>query len=358
MVSAELYSPDRPLQLARGEALSAVTVDYETYGTLAPDASNAIFVCHALTGDAHVGRWWQHMVGPGKAIDTNRWFVVCANLLGGCSGTTGPASINPETGKPWGLDFPLLDMSDFVSVHRRLAEHLGIEKWHAVVGPSLGGMQTLQWALDYPEDMDKAVIIASTSKLSSQNIAFSAVGREAIMTDENFADGRFLESGVTPDTGLAVARMMAHITYSSETAFDKKFGRRPQFGESQPGFGIDFAIESYLHHQGESFLTRFNALSYLYLTRVMDYFDPFGQANALAKLESQPVSFLVVSFTTDWRFSTAQSWDIVRQLQPARVPVSFVELDSPGGHDSFLLPDADLFGTVRPFLESPGRGGK
>jgi homoserine O-acetyltransferase len=290
------------------------------------------------------------MIGPGKAIDTDRYFVICPNLLGGCQGTTGPSSINPATGKVWGLDFPLLHIADFVTVHRGLAAHLGVRRFHAVVGGSLGGMQVLQWALSFPEELSNAVIIAASSRLTAQNIAFSAVGREAIMRDENFFGGDFAAHHANPDVGLSIARMMAHITYLSEDAFAEKFGRAPQFEEPDPGFGVDFAVEGYLEHQGAAFLTRFDALSYLYLSRVMDYFDPFAAPDALDKLRADPLSFLVMSFDSDWRFSTAHSRRIVRKLNDAGLPVTFRQISSPWGHDSFLLDIPEYLDTVRAFL--------
>ena len=360
--TVRLFDADHPLTLANGEQLTQVDVAYETYGHLTSAGDNAVYICHALTGDAHAaGRptpdgplgWWDTMIGPGKAIDTTRWFVVCSNLLGGCQGTTGPSSINPATDQPWGLDFPLLAVSDFIAVHRALLAHLGVRHVHAAVGGSLGGMQVLQWSLDHPEDLDRAVIIAASSRLTAQNIAFSAVGREAIMRDENFHAGRFVGTGAGPDVGLAVARMMAHITYTSEESFEEKFGRRPQGGQSTPGFGVDFAVESYLEHQGAAFLTRFDALSYLYLTRVMDYFDPFADPEATDRVQEHPVSHLVISFDSDWRFSTTHSRRIVRRLADARLPVSFREIRSPWGHDSFLLDVPDYLRTVRAFLEAP-----
>ncbi len=357
--SVRLFDPANPLQLRSGERLDEVVVSYETYGTLNPEASNAVYICHALTGDAHAAGWhpgdrrpgwWNTMIGPGKAIDTNRWFVIASNLLGGCRGTTGPSSLNPRTGRAWGLDFPLLDMADFVTVHRALAAHLGIGRLHAVVGGSLGGMQVLQWALDHPDELGNAVVIASSSRLTAQNIAFSAVGRQAIMRDENFFGGRFSEAGANPDVGLAIARMMAHITYTSEEGFQEKFGRNPQGQAPTPGFGVDFAVEGYLTHQGESFLARFDALSYLYLTRVMDYFDPFATDDWLIGLRTDPVRFLVISFDSDWRFSTDHSRRIVRHLERAELPVTFRELRCPWGHDSFLLEVPDYLMTVRTFL--------
>lgn len=361
--SVELFDPANPMVLSSGATLPSVTVAYETYGTLAEDRSNAVFICHALTGDAHAAGhrpgdkragWWDNMIGPGKPIDTDRFFVVCANLLGGCQGTTGPSSINPATGEPYGLDFPLVSITDFVTAHRALARHLGITTWAALVGGSMGGMQVLDWTLRHPEEARHAVILAASSRLSAQNIAFSAVGRQAIMRDSGFAGGRFLSEGTRPDKGLSVARMLAHITYLSEAAFSTKFGRAAQEGELSRNFGVDFAVESYLEHQGASFLDRFDALSYLYLTRAMDYFDPFARPDALDRLREQHVRFLVMSFTTDWRFSTEHSRRIVRHLETAHLPTSFREIDSPWGHDSFLLDLPDYHATMRAFLHREG----
>lgn len=358
---ARLFDPDNPLVLASGAVVPEVDVAYETYGTLNEAGTNAIFICHALTGDAHAaGRhrpedhrpgWWDTMIGPGKPIDTDRYFVIADNLLGGCQGTTGPASIDPATGRPYGLDFPLLQIADFVTVHRALLEHLGVGRLMAVIGGSMGGMQALQWALSYPEQVGSAVIIAASSRLNAQNIAFSAVARESIMRDPGFAGGRYLETGSSPDTGLSIARMMAHITYQSGQGMDQKFGRRFQFGEdARRGFGVDFAVESYLDHQGRIFLSRFDALSYLYLTRVMDYFDPFAEPGAAGRLAEVGTPCLVLSFDSDWRFDTSHSRAIVRELEHQQVPVSFREIHSPWGHDSFLLTIEDYHATVDAFL--------
>lgn len=355
-----LFNPQNPLTLTAGATLTEVDVAFETYGKRDAQGHNAIFICHALTGDAHAAGlrpgdkrpgWWDVMIGPGKAIDTNRWFVVSANLLGGCQGTTGPSCVNPATGEPYGLDFPLLDMRDFVEVHRALGRYLGIERWAAIVGGSMGGMQVLQWCLDYPQEAERAIVIAASSRLTAQNIAFSAVGRQAIMRDTSFHDGRFAQFGQRPNRGLSVARMLAHITYLSEEAFAEKFGRQSQQLELDPNFGVDFAVESYLEHQGNVFLNRFDPLSYLYLSRVMDYFDPFIAHDALEKLRSDPVRFLVMSFSSDWRFSTGHSRRIVRHLESARIPTSFREITSNWGHDSFLLDVPGYLDTVRAFLE-------
>lgn len=358
--TVRLFSDTDPLVLVSGATLGPVDVAYETYGTLNADRSNAVFICHALTGDAHAAGfhegatrpgWWDNLIGPGKPLDTDRFFVISANLLGGCQGTTGPSSENPETGTAYGLDFPLLEVADFVTVHRALVAHLGIDRLLAVVGGSLGGMQALQWSLDHPDELAHAVVVASSSRLTAQNIAFSAVARRAIMADRQFKNGQYAAEGTSPAVGLSIARMMAHITYLSEDAFTEKFGRAPQFETSRRGFGIDFAVESYLDHQGTAFLERFDALSYLYLTRVMDYFDPFSDAGALDRVREHPVRYLVLSFDTDWRFSTEHSLRIVRHLESNRLPVTFRELKSAYGHDSFLLADPAYHATLKAYFD-------
>ncbi len=360
-----LFTADEPLRMESGATLGPVDVSYETYGRLSPAGDNAVMVCHALTGDAHAAGyhdgarrpgWWDNLIGPGKPLDTDRFFVVCANLLGGCQGTTGPSSVDPATGRAYGLDFPLLAMRDLVEVHRALMRHLGVERLLAAIGGSLGGMQVLQWALDHPTELTNALVIAASSRLNAQNIAFSAVARRAIMTDRFFRDGRYAEEGVSPATGLAIARMMAHITYLSEAALDSKFGRepnerRPPGTLGGPGFGVDFAVESYLDHQGQAFLERFDALSYLYLTGVMDYFDPFSGEDALTAVRQDPVNWLVLSFESDWRFGTDHSRRIVRKLEQAGQPVTFREIPSTWGHDSFLLAVEPYHATVRAFLD-------
>lgn len=362
-----LYTEEDPLVLSSGRALGPVEVAYETYGALAPTRDNVIFVCHALTGDAHAAGhrgdadkpgWWDNLIGPGKPLDTDRFFVVCPNLLGGCQGTTGPLSTNPATGRPYGMDFPLLQMSDFVSVHRRLLGHLGIERVHAAVGGSLGGMQVLQWAADAPDQIDNAVVVAASSRLTAQNIAFSAVAREAIMRDPDFQAGEYVGTDRGPRLGLSIARMMAHITYLSEEAMSEKFGRRLQGDEppgSRMGLGVDFQVESYLNHQGEVFLDRFDALSYLYLTRSMDYFDVFADPGAAARIAAGGTRFLVLSFDTDWRFDTSHSRRIVRTLEDAGASVSFREIRSPWGHDSFLLVVPGYHETVSAFINADSR---
>ncbi len=359
--TARLFTDAEPLQLTSGQTLGPVDVAYETYGTLSPARDNAVFICHALTGDAHAAGfhegasrsgWWDNMIGPGKPLDTRKFFVISANLLGGCRGTTGPSSVDPATGHPYGLSFPLLQMRDFVTVHRRLVQHLGVERLLAVVGGSLGGMQVLDWALAHPQDLANAAIIAASSRLTAMNIAFSAVARRAIMTDPDFHDGQYAAAGVSPGIGLAIARMMAHITYMSEEALTEKFGRQPSGRDEPLGFGVDFAIESYLEHQGSTFLERFDALSYLYLTRVMDYFDPFADMNAVSAAQAAAkLRFLVMSFESDWRFSVEHSRRIVRHLEHARLTVSSREVESTWGHDSFLLELPEYHQALRAFMD-------
>ncbi len=328
--------------LASGETLAPVEVAYETYGTLAPDRSNVVFVCHALTGDAHAAGhhgdparpgWWDVLIGPGKPVDTDRLFVVSPNLLGGCRGSTGPSSVDPRTGRPYGFRFPHFEVTDLVTVHRRLLAQLGLARVRAAIGGSLGGMQVLQWALDHPDDVEDGILVCASARLSAQNIAFSAVARASIMMDEHFQGGDYYGTGRGPDVGLAVARMLAHITYVSEESLTRKFDRR-RSNSSGPTFDVDFEVESYLHHQGSTFLERFDANSYLYLSRAMDYFDPFGGERAVRT----GTRFLAVSFDTDWRFPTAQSRAIVDQLSAAGIAADLVEVESPWGHDSFLLP--------------------
>ena len=357
-----LFTKDDPLVLDSGETLFPVEVAYETYGERAADDRNVVVICHALTGDAHAAGhhgdpdrpgWWDTLIGPGKPVDTDRLFVISSNLLGGCQGTTGPSSIDPATGAPYGLRFPLFTVADLVKVHRKLLAHLGITRVLAAVGGSLGGMQVLQWALDHPDELENGIVVCATSRLSAQNIAFSAVARAAIMNDPDFANGDYYATGKGPDHGLSVARMMAHITYVSEESMRQKFGRRIQDrDEPRFGLGVDFQVESYLQYQGKAFLDRFDANSYLYLTRVMDYFDPFADASYVqTQLAKTTTKFLVLSFDTDWRFDTSHSRGIVRTLAAHRVPVTFREIPSPHGHDSFLLDVPEYHRTVAAYLD-------
>jgi homoserine O-acetyltransferase len=340
-----LFEQDHPLELESGARLAPVEVAYETYGTLNADASNAIFVCHALTGDAHAAGhhgdperrgWWDSIIGPGRPLDTDRYFVICPNLLGGCSGTTGPSSTDPATGRAYGLRFPLLSVRDLVTVHRALLRHLGVPSLRGAIGGSLGGMQALQWALDHPAEVQRAFPICASSRLSAQNIALTAVTRAAIMSDPAFAGGDYLDGPGRPDRGLSVARKVGHITYLSAESMRLKFDRARRGGPHAPmTFQSDFEVEHYLDHQGESFVGRFDALSYLYLTRLMDYFDPFSDASLdLAAVTSR---VLAISFDSDWRFGGEHSQRIVRTLREGGVSARHTEVLSPWGHDSFLL---------------------
>jgi homoserine O-acetyltransferase len=369
---ATLFEPPHELPLVAGTKLGPVRVAYETYGELSAARDNAIFICHALTGDAHVAGlrsetdrkpgWWDELVGPGKGLDTNRYFVICANVLGGCQGTTGPSSADPHTGKPYGLRFPFLTVGDFVQVHSALVKHLGIEKLLAVIGGSLGGMQVLEWAARYPEQIRGAVCLASAARLSAQGIAFNCVGKHAIVTDPNFHNGDYYDQSTGPNHGLALARMVAHITYLSEASIEKKFGRRLQHAENlayELLHDTEFQVESYLHHQGSRFVERFDANSYLYLTRAMEYFDLAMSYGSLeAALQRTQARFLITSYTTDWLFPTVQSQELVDALVAARRHVSFVELTSPYGHDSFLLEVEPLEELLAPFLEQTYLAGR
>jgi homoserine O-acetyltransferase len=355
---ALLYDEGNPLVLSSGAELSPVEVAYETYGTLSDARDNAIVVCHALTGDAHAAGhhgdparrgWWDNLIGPGRPLDTDRFFVVSPNLLGGCQGTTGPSSTNPATGRAYGLDFPIFSMSDLVTVHRRLLQHLGIDRVHGVIGGSLGGMQALQWTIDAPEQVDRAVMVAASSLLTAQNIAFSAVARAAILRDPEFNEGQYAAAGTRPAVGLSVARMMAHITYVSEQLLGEKFGR-DRLEDGPPRMGTDFQVESYLDHQAEIFLARFDALSYLYLTRVMDYFDPFADPKGAARAAAHGTRFLAISFDTDWRFPTHHSVRVHEHLVAAGADSEHVEIASAWGHDSFLLQPAGYHERVADFL--------
>ena len=356
-----LFTEDDPLVLAGGSVLGPVEVAYETYGTLSPARDNAVFVCHALTGDAHVAGhhgdpsrpgWWDNLVGPGKPLDTDRFFVICPNLLGGCQGTTGPLSTDPATGSPYGLGFPMLQMSDLVCVHRRLLAHFGIERLLAAVGGSLGGMQVLQWAIDAPEQVTHAVAIAASSRLTAQNIAFSAVAREAIMRDPDFRGGEYVRTERPPHLGLAIARMMAHITYLSDDAMAEKFGRALRTGSIKFNFDVEFEIESYLRYQGDKFAEYFDANTYLRITKALDYYDPAADfdGNLTAALSRARAAFLVVSFTSDWRFSSQRSREIVRALLDNRRVVSYLENDAPHGHDAFLLEDPRYHAALRAYF--------
>ncbi len=358
---------DRPLRLDCGVELHRFTMAYQTYGALNADKSNAILICHALTGDQYVASahpvtgkpgWWERIVGPGKPLDTGRYFLICVNVIGGCMGSSGPKEINPDTGKPWGLTFPVITIADMVRAQARVLDYLGIEQLFAVIGGSMGGMQVLQWAHAYPERVFAAVPIAAAARHSAQNIAFHEVGRQAIMADPNWAGGNYLEKGTVPRAGLAVARMAAHITYLSEPALRRKFGRKLQDRNRVTyGFDADFQVESYLRHQGITFVERFDANSYLYITRAMDYFDLAAEHDDTLSLafEKTPVRFCVISFTSDWLFPTWESRDVVRALNAEAANVSFVEIESDKGHDAFLLDEPEFDRTLTGFLNGAAR---
>ncbi len=362
LVSSQIAHFEQPLELSSGFTLNAYDLVYETYGTLNADRSNAILICHALSGNHHVaGRyrpedknpgWWDSMIGPGKPIDTNRFFVIGVNNLGGCHGSTGPASINPETEKPWGSKFPLVLVRDWVEAQARLADRLGIQQFAAVIGGSLGGMQALRWSISHPDRIRHCLVIASAPKLTAQNIAFNDVARQAIITDPDFHGGDYYEHGVVPKRGLRLARMLGHITYLSDDGMGEKFGRMLRSGEYKYGCDVEFEIESYLRYQGDKFSTTFDANSYLLMTKALDYFDPgrhFGD-DLVKALGQAKANYLVVSFTSDWRFSPARSREIVKALLDAKRNVSYAEIESQHGHDAFLMEDSAYMAVMRAYL--------
>ena len=361
------FAVDQPLSMDAGVQLAPFSVAYQTYGTLNAQKSNAILVCHALTGDQHVANanpltgkagWWSSLVGPGKPVDTDRYFVICSNVLGGCMGTTGPASVNPATGKAYALDMPVVTIRDMVRAQAMLVDHLGIETLFCVIGGSMGGMQVLQWAASYPERVFAAMPIATAARHSSQNIAFHEVGRQAVMADPDWCKGRYLEESKYPGKGLAVARMAAHITYLSDEALQRKFGRKLQSREAPTfSFDADFQIENYLRYQGLSFVDRFDANSYLYVTRACDYFDiaaDYGGHLATA-FKSSKTRFCVVAFSTDWLYPTSASRAIVHALNAGGASVSFVEVQTDRGHDAFLIEDPEFNATAHGFLEGAAK---
>ena len=353
---------DEPIRLRSGAGLPSFELAYETYGELNEAKSNAVLVCHALNASHHVAGtyenekdnvgWWDNLVGPGKPLDTRRFFVVGSNYLGSCFGSTGPASINPATGKAWGADFPVVTVEDWVEAQARLADRLGIERFAAVMGGSLGAMQALQWTLSYPERVRHALVIAAAARLSPQNIAFNEVARQAIMTDPDFHGGHYYDKGVVPTRGLRIARMIGHITYISGEAMAEKFGRVLRRGQPGFDFDIDFEVESYLRYQGDKFSSYFDANTYLRITKALDYFDPAADyggdlTKALARAKA---AFLVVSFKSDWRFTPARSREMVKALLDNRRIVSYLELDAPGGHDAFLLEDPRYHTALRHYF--------
>jgi homoserine O-acetyltransferase len=353
---------DRPLALDCGRVLARHELMVETYGELNAARDNAVLICHALSGDHHAAGlhapddakpgWWDNCIGPGKPIDTDRFHVVALNNLGGCMGSTGPATINPDTGRPWGPDFPLLTVRDWVRSQAMLAEELGIPRWAAVIGGSLGGMQVMQWAIDRPEQVRNAVVIASAPKLSAQNIAFNEVARQAIMSDPEFHGGRFYDHGVVPSRGLQLARMLGHITYLSDAAMRAKFGQELRLAGPSFSFDVEFEVESYLRYQGLSFVNRFDANTYLLMTKALDYFDPareYGDSLREAFRRAR-ARFLVIAFSSDWRFAPARSREIVKALVDAGRDVSYSLIDSQLGHDDFLMPIPTYHDLLRTFL--------
>ncbi|AFU99442.1 homoserine O-succinyltransferase MetX [Simiduia agarivorans] len=366
LVTPQCFQYDAPFTLASGRQLPGFELVYETYGQLNADASNAVLICHALSGTHHAAGyhsaddrkpgWWDHYIGPGKPIDTNRFFVVALNNLGGCAGSTGPTSINPDTGKPWGPDFPMLRVRDWVNSQKLLATHLGIQVWAAVVGGSLGGMQAMRWALEYPDQVRHCVVIASAMKLTAQNIAFNETARHAITSDPEFHDGDYLAQQTSPKQGLATARMIGHITYLSGDGLGEKFGRELRSGSFARGQDslVEFQVQSYLRYQGDVFSDKFDANTYLLMTRALDYFDlarEYGD-DPVAAFKTAQARFLVVSFSTDWRFSPERSREIALALMNANRSVCYAEIESNFGHDAFLLPSERYETVFRNFMNT------
>jgi homoserine O-acetyltransferase/O-succinyltransferase len=367
VVSPRTARFDEPIALKSGARLDAYELAYETYGELNAERNNAVLVCHALNASHHVAGvyandpdnvgWWDNLIGPGKPVDTDRFFVVGVNNIGGCHGSTGPSSVNPATGRPWGADFPVVTVEDWVETQARLASRLGIERFAAVMGGSLGAMQAMQWAISQPARVGHSIVIAAAPRLSAQNIAFNEVARQAITTDPDFHGGNYYLHGVVPKRGLRIARMIGHITYLSDDAMAEKFGRE-QRGELKFSFDVEFQIESYLRHQADKFAERFDANTYLRITKALDYFDPAAAAkgNLSRSLEAACAKFLVVSFTSDWRFSPARSREIVKALLDNRLDVSYAEIDAPHGHDAFLMEDPRYHSLIRAYFDNIAGG--
>ena len=367
VVSAKLARFEDPIALKSGARLDAYELAYETYGTLNAARSNAVLVCHALNASHHVAGvyaddaenigWWDNLIGPGKPLDTDRFFVVGVNNIGGCHGSTGPASVKPATGQPWGADFPVVTVEDWVEAQSRLATRLGIDRFAAIMGGSLGAMQAMQWAISQPGRVAHSIVIAAAPKLSAQNIAFNEVARQAITTDPDFHGGNYYSHGVVPKRGLRIARMIGHITYLSDDAMAEKFGRERREGGLKFNFDVEFQIESYLRYQADKFAERFDANTYLRITKALDYFDPAASrdGNLSAGLEPATAKFLVVSFTSDWRFSPARSREIVKALLDNRLSVSYAEIDAPHGHDAFLMDDPRYHNLIRAYFDNIAR---
>ena len=364
IVKSNTVEIKQSLKLDCGKTLNDFSLIYETYGRLNPEKSNAILICHALSGDHHAAGyysdedkkpgWWDSCIGPGKPFDTNKFFIVSLNNLGGCKGSTGPNSINKETGLEYGPDFPIVTVSDWVNSQKLLADYLEIDIWACVIGGSLGGMQALQWAISYPDKIKNSIIIAAAAKLSAQNIAFNEVARQAIITDPEFHNGRYNDFNVVPRRGLSIARMLGHITYLSDDSMRQKFGRDLREGKLNFGYDIDFQVESYLRYQAQAFVERFDANTYLLMTKALDYFDPAKEYSGdLSRAFKDTKSrFLVVSFTSDWRFSSSKSHEIVKSLIRARKNVSYSEIEANHGHDAFLMPIPEYLKVLRNFMEN------
>ena len=364
IVKSNTVEIKQSLKLDCGKTLNNFSLIYETYGRLNSKKSNAILICHALSGDHHAAGyysaedkkpgWWDSCIGPGKPFDTNKFFIVSLNNLGGCKGSTGPNSINKETGLEYGPDFPIVTVNDWVNSQKLLADYLEIDKWACVIGGSLGGMQALQWAISYPDKIKNSIIIAAAAKLSAQNIAFNEVARQAIITDPEFHNGRYNDFNVVPRRGLSIARMLGHITYLSDDSMRQKFGRDLREGKLNFGYDIDFQVESYLRYQAQAFVERFDANTYLLMTKALDYFDPAKEYSGdLSRAIKDTTSrFLVVSFTSDWRFSSSKSHEIVKSLIRARKNVSYSEIEANHGHDAFLMPIPEYLKVLRNFMEN------
>lgn len=358
---------NKPLKLVSGKIISEYDLKYETYGKLNKEKSNAVLICHALSGNHHVAGyyendkkpgWWDNMIGPNKPIDTDKLYVVCLNNLGGCHGSTGPTSINPKTKKIYGSDFPIMTVSDWVNSQKELMSYLGIPSWRFIVGGSLGGMQAFQWTIQNPTLVENCVIIAAAPKLTAQNIAFNEVARQAIMKDPNWHDGNYMEKGVIPSQGLALARMLGHITYLSDESMGEKFGRDLKKTKLNFNYDVEFQIESYLRYQGEKFVTGFDANTYLIMTKSLDYFDPIKDFGNSLKETFKTVNskYLIISFTSDWRFPPKRSRELVKLLLDNDKNVSYSEINSEGGHDAFLMDNKDYFDVMRSFIDEANNG--
>jgi len=355
---------DSPLQLDCGKELKKIELVYETYGSLNERKDNAVLICHALSGDHHAAGynspddkkpgWWDVCIGPGKPFDTNKFFIVCPNNIGGCKGSSGPNTVNPETGKLYGPSFPIVTVEDWVNTQNLLGDSLGIKKWACIIGGSLGGMQALQWTISFPEKVQNIISVAAASKLSAQNIAFNEVARQSIINDPDFRDGYYYEYGVIPKIGLSIARMLGHITYLSDDSMRQKFGRDLKEGKLNFSYDVDFQVESYLRYQGKSFVDKFDANTYLLMTKVLDYYDPASRFGGdLSKAFEESISnYLIVSFTSDWRFSPERSQEIVEALVGAKKNVSYSEIEANNGHDAFLMPIPNYLNILKNFMDS------